>query len=120
MNQLSIEETLKLGITAHKRGRLHEADRFYKAILKIQPKHPDANHNMGVLAVSVGKIEDSLPFFKMALRVNPFIDQYWLSYMNALLKLNRLADAKVAFAEAKSKHLKNETLVQLEIKLGQT
>jgi len=29
---------------------VQEADRLYTAILQAQPKHPDANHNMGVLA----------------------------------------------------------------------
>ena len=38
---------------------------FYTVILKAQPKHPDANHNIGVLAV--GKTEEVLPFFKTAL-----------------------------------------------------
>ena len=37
MNQISIEKALKLGIEAHKLGRLQEADRFYTAILKAQP-----------------------------------------------------------------------------------
>ena len=39
-----------------------KADRYYTAILKVQPKHPDANHNMGALAVGVGKLQQALPF----------------------------------------------------------
>ena len=54
-------------IEAHKAGKVQEADRYYTAILKANPKHPDANHNMGVLAVGVGKVETALPFFKTAL-----------------------------------------------------
>ena len=34
----------------------------YTPDLKANPKHPDANHNMGVLAVGVGKVEQALPF----------------------------------------------------------
>jgi hypothetical protein len=52
--ELTLNETLKKGIEAHKVGQLQEADRFYTAILQAQPEHPDANHNMGVLTVSVG------------------------------------------------------------------
>ena len=48
-----------------------KSDRLYTAILKAQPKHPDANHNMGVLAVGVGKVQEALPFFKTALEANP-------------------------------------------------
>ena len=70
-----------------KAGKVQEADRYYTAILKANPKHPDANHNMGVLAVGVGKVEEALPFFKTALEVNPSIAQFWLSYLDALIKL---------------------------------
>ena len=49
---------------------------------------------MGVLAVGFGKVEQALPFFKTALGANPSIAQFWLSYIDALIKLDRLTDAK--------------------------
>ena len=57
MAELTIDQALEQGIEAHKAGQVQEADRLYTAILKAQPKHPDANHNMGVLAVGVGTAE---------------------------------------------------------------
>lgn len=53
---LTLAEALERGIAAHREGHLEDAERFYKAILQVQPNHPDANHNVGVLAVSVGKV----------------------------------------------------------------
>ena len=50
---LTIEQALQRGIEAHKMGQLQEAERLYRLILQEVPKHPDANHNLGVLAVSV-------------------------------------------------------------------
>ena len=38
--QLSIEQALRKGIEAHKTGQIQEADRFYTAVLKVQPKNP--------------------------------------------------------------------------------
>ena len=70
VHQTWVNATQK-GIEAHKAGRVQEADLLYTAILKAQPKHHDANHNMGVLAVGVGKVERALPFFKTALASNP-------------------------------------------------
>ena len=64
----SLKQALNLGIEAHKAGKAQEADRYYTAILKVQPDHPDANHIMGVLAVSLGKIKEALPFFETALQ----------------------------------------------------
>ena len=61
--ELTIDQALQKAIEAHQAGQIQEADRLYTAILKAQPKHPDANHNLGVLAVSVGKANEALPFF---------------------------------------------------------
>ena len=99
--ELTLNQALQKGIEAHKAGEVQEADRLYTAILKAQPKHPDANHNMGVLGVGVGKVQDALPFFKTAMEANPDITQFWLSYIDALIKLGRLADATAVLDEAK-------------------
>ncbi len=117
MMKLTIDQTLKKGVEAHKAGKLQEADHFYTAILKAQPKHSDANHNMGVLAVGIGKVQEALPFFKTALEANPSIAQFWLSYIDALIKLNRVADAKLVLGEAKSKSIKGDSFEQIEQRL---
>ena len=54
--ELTIEQVLQQGITAHAEGKLQEAERLYSTILQSQPAHPDANHNLGVIAVSVDKV----------------------------------------------------------------
>ena len=115
--ELTLDQALIKGIEAHKAGKLQEADRYYTAILKTQPKHPDANHNMGVLAVGLGKVQEALPFFKTALDANPSIAQFWLSYIDALIKLNQVADAKAVLDEAKSKGVKGDGLEQIEKRL---
>ena len=99
------------GIEAHKAGQVQEADRLYTAILKAQPKHPDANHNMGVLAVGVGKVQEALPFFKTALEANPATAQFWLSYIDALIKLRKLADARLCWIKPRARALKVMALI---------
>jgi tetratricopeptide (TPR) repeat protein len=116
--ELTLDQALQKGIEAHKAGKAQEADRIYTAILKANPKHPDANHNLGVLAVGVGKLVEALPFFKTALEDNSNIAQYWLSYIDALIKLDRMDDAKAVFDQAKSKGAKGDTFDQLEQRLG--
>ncbi len=92
--ELSIEQALQQGVTAHKEGRLQDAERLYRAILQSQPGHPDANHNLGLLAVSFNKADLALPLFKTALESNPKIEQFWLSYIDALIKEQQFDDAK--------------------------
>ncbi len=115
--ELTLDQALQKGVEAHKAGNVQEADRYYTAILKANPKHPDANHNMGVLAVGVGKVEAALPFFKTALEINPKISQFWLSYIDALIKLDRMADARAVLGQAKSSGLKGDRFDQIELQL---
>ena len=114
MAALTFDQALTQGIEAHKAGEVQEADRLYTAILKAQPKHPDANHNMGLLAVGVGKVEQALPFFKTALEANPAAAQFWLSYIDALIKLDKLAGAKAVLDQAKSRGAKGDGFDKLE------
>ena len=112
--ELTLDQALQKGIEAHKAGQVQEADRLYTAILKAQPKHADANHNMGVLAVGVGKVQEALPFFKTALEANPNTAQFWLSYIDALIKLEKLADAKAVLDQAKESGAKGDSFDKME------
>ena len=118
MAKLTINQALQHAVDAHKAGQLQKAHHLYAVILKVQPKHPDANHNMGLLTVGDGKIELALPFFKTALEANPRNAQFWYSHIVALIKLERLIDAKVLLDQAKSKGIKGTDFDQLEQRLN--
>ena len=98
--ELTVDQALQQGVAAHKEGKLQDAERLYRAILQAQPKHPGANHNLGVLAVAVGKPLEAIPFFKLALEANPQIEQFWLSYVDALIKTDKLNVARRVLADA--------------------
>jgi tetratricopeptide (TPR) repeat protein len=101
--ELTIEQALQQGVAAHKEGKVQEAERLYRAILQSQPSHPDANHNLGVIAVSVNNAEAALPLFKTALDANPNVEQFWMSYIDALFKNNQVKNAKQAIKKATKK-----------------
>jgi len=115
--EITIQQALQNGIAAHKAGRLEEADRYYTVILKAQPLHSDANHNKGVLAVSIGNLQMALPFLKTALEANPTVAQYWFSYINTLIKLNNIEDAYAVFEKAKEHGATGDTFEKLGQKL---
>ena len=100
--ELTIDQALQQGVAAHKQGKHRDAERFFRAILRAQPNHPDANHNLGVLAVVVGKPLEAVPLLKLALEANPKVEQFWLSYIDVLLKLKRFKDAAHALERAQS------------------
>ena len=65
--ELTVDQILQQGVAAHNAGDLQEAERLYRAILQVQPKHPDANHNLGLIAVSMNQPGVALPLFKRVL-----------------------------------------------------
>ena len=115
--ELSIEKALQQGIAAHKEGKLQDAERLYRTILQSQPLHPNANHNLGVLAVSVNKADAALPLFKTALEANPKIEQFWLSYIDALIKEQHFENAKKVLEKGKKQGVAGEKLNVLEAQL---
>ena len=108
--KFTLDQALHTGIEAHKSGQLEEADKYYSAIIAARPDHPDANHNLGVLAVGIGKVEEALRFFQVAIHSKPQIIQFWLSHIDALIKLDRTGEAKNVFNEAKKNGLNSESL----------
>ena len=117
--ELTIEQALQQGVTAHREGKLQEAERFYRAILQTRPTHPHANHNLGAIAVSLNKPGTALPLFKTALEANPKVEQFWLSYIDALIKEHEFVTAKNVLEQAKKKGVVEDKLWKLESQLLQ-
>ena len=98
--KLDINQLLQKAITTHQEGKLDEARNLYLEILKTEPKHPDANHNLGLIVASLNKPTESLKLFKIATEENPNKEQFWISYTNQLIKENKLDEAEVACRKA--------------------
>jgi len=118
--ELTIEQALQQGITAQNAGDLQKAERVYQAILQSQPKHPDASYNLGLIAVSVNKADAALPLFKTALEANPKVEQFWLSYIDALIKEKHFDNANEVLEQAKKQGVAGEKLNVLETHLAPT
>ena len=117
--KLTIEQALQHGIAKHKQGKLQDAERLYQAILQSQPSHADANHNLGLIAVSLNKFALALPLFKTALEAFPEIEQFWLSYIDALIKENQLKTAESVLAEGRNEGFLGKEFDDLEFQIKQ-
>ncbi|CAK0756894.1 protein O-GlcNAc transferase [Gammaproteobacteria bacterium] len=102
MTELILEQALQQAIDHHRAGRLPNAEHLYRAILKIQPNHSETNHNLGVLAVQIGQPAAALPFLKTALEANPEQGQYWLSYVETLLKVGQVDMARSVLTQSQA------------------
>ncbi|OUU64202.1 MAG: hypothetical protein CBC24_07545 [Candidatus Pelagibacter sp. TMED64] len=112
--EVTIDEALRRGIHAQNEGRFQEAERIYRSILQSSPQHGDANHNLGVLAVHFGKIDLALPHFKTALEANANQEQYWVSYIEGLIRFGQLESARQVLAQGRQRGLKGDKVDQLE------
>ena len=110
--------TIEQAVEAHKAGKLEEAEALYRAIRKDQPQHPDANHNLGVLAASVNKPAYALPLLRTALEANPKQGQYWISYIDALIKDQQPETARVVLEQGKEMGLSGEQVDALSQQLA--
>src|SRR5579862_505628 len=62
---------LDRGMSYHRQGRLADAERIYKAILRQQPKHFDALHLLGVVAIQCQQARQGAELIEKAIQLNP-------------------------------------------------
>ncbi|MBF0294300.1 MAG: tetratricopeptide repeat protein [Magnetococcales bacterium] len=65
------EAALRQAVALHQAGRLTEAEQRYREVLRVAPGHPDANHNLGLLAAATGRPELALSHLRAAMRAVP-------------------------------------------------
>ncbi len=119
MKKKNIENLLMDGVRSHQEKRFAEAEQCYQEILDIEEDHPHANHNMGVLNFNLGKVEQSIPFLLKAFNVNDKIDQFWLSYIDALSILKKRQELERLLNLALEKKIKTSILDRIKTKLAE-
>lgn len=115
---LSSESALREAIAHHQAGRLKEAAQLYRAILQMLPQHPQANHNLGTLAVQMKQVAAALPHFQAALKANPSEAQYWLSYIDALIRVGQMDAARQVLMQGQQRGLQGASVAALVARLN--
>ena len=116
--ELKIDEILQKGIEAHDARQISEAERLFDQILSIQSHHPDANHKVGKLAFGEDRVFEALAYFKIALIEDSNQGEHWLNYIDVLLELDKLDDAKTVFDQAKQKGAEGDAFDLLEKRIS--
>ena len=89
------------GLQAHNAGDLSAAEQLYQETLAMKPEHPEANHNIGVVLVAKDELDKALQFFKFALDNSPNVSLFWASYIDTLIKLERIRESKTLIKAVK-------------------
>jgi len=115
---MNIEQTLQQAIIHHQADEPLVAEQLYRAILTEEPKHPDANHNLGLLMMQQDQTDDALAFFTNALNANPNAIQFWVSYIDALIYTAQFDVAENILKLGRSNGLEGAAFDQLDIILA--
>ena len=108
-----IQEALSKGVAMHTSGEFDLASRLYESVLKLQPDHADANHNIGLLKLESGEDVAALSHLQTALQADTSIAEFWLSYTKALIKLQRLDEAARVLDLARESGFDKEEFLEL-------
>ena len=116
---LSGADEMQRAVEAHRAGRLQKAKDLYLEVLRSQPSHGDANHNLGVVHLELGNAKAALPYLNSAWQVSPEQGQYWLSYIDALIRVGETSAAKDLLEQGRERGLQGQEFDRLSQQLEQ-
>ncbi|MFO1322773.1 MAG: tetratricopeptide repeat protein [Burkholderiales bacterium] len=95
-SQMTLAEALRQAMALHRAGRLPDAERLYRAILRAVPDQFDALHLLGVLEADRGNLDAGWPLLARALEVDPSSLPAQANAANVLNRMRRHAEALAA------------------------
>ena len=81
-------------------GHLQQAEALYRQILQVDPRHVEAIHLTGVIAIQVGKNDVAISYIQEALRLNPSFAAAHNNLGTALMALRKHTEALASFQQA--------------------
>jgi tetratricopeptide (TPR) repeat protein len=96
----TIEQAFAQAWSSHRSGRLQDAERWYREVLREAPGHSDVWHLLGILCQSQGRLAEAVSSYEEALRLRPEFAEALGNLGVAYMALGRLADAVACYRRA--------------------
>jgi tetratricopeptide (TPR) repeat protein len=96
----ALQDLFNKAIALHQQGRLAEAERIYEEVLRAQPKHFDALHLLGVIALQARRTERGVELIKKAIGLNASVPVAHNNLGYALFDLKRPEEALACYERA--------------------
>ena len=96
----SAQAQLHKALALHQQGLLEEAQLIYEAILRIQPRHFDALHLLGVIANQSNDPQRGATLIAKAIAIHPHFAIFHFNHGNALMALGQATLAAASFRRA--------------------
>jgi len=114
MQPHSIDQAIDQALQQQAGGRLQEAERLYRSVLAAEPRHPEANHNLGVVLLELNRTQEALTHLKTALDAEPRDGQLWVSYIDALIHAGQYQDARACLDTGRRRGLAGPAVDSLQ------
>jgi predicted O-linked N-acetylglucosamine transferase (SPINDLY family) len=95
-----IQEVFTAALGLHQAGRLNDAEQLYLQILRIDPRHADALHFLGVLAHQSGRNDLAVDLIGRAIAQNGRVPAFYNNLGNALKAQGKLREAAASYTGA--------------------
>jgi tetratricopeptide (TPR) repeat protein len=102
-------------IEFHQRGQLAEAEKIYRQILDLDPRHADSLHLLGVLAHQVGRDDIAVELIRKAIATDKRPAAYHSNLGTAFQALGKLEEAAASYERALAL---NPELAEAQMNLG--
>src|SRR2546426_965235 len=96
----SIAEALGVASNHHQAGNLAEAERIYRHILTLEPRHAEAHKNLGIALWEQGKLAEAIASYHLALALKPDYAEAHNNLGIALWDQGKLAEAIACYCQA--------------------
>jgi protein O-GlcNAc transferase len=91
---------LASAIRHHQSGQLQMAERLYRQILEEEPRHADALHLLGVIALQMGQHDSAIDLIRRAIAIDANAAPFHCNLGAAYQAIQRLEDAAPCFQRA--------------------
>ena len=96
----SVTELLQAAMAHHQAGRPQQAEPLYRQVLQRQPKHPEALHLLGVIALGTRNFAAAIDLIRRAIEADPNQCFYHANLGVALLERDQPEAAAAALVQA--------------------
>ena len=86
--KISLDESFKIAVDFHTKGKISEAKNIYEKILKVKPDHFLALTNLGIIFSQLRKLERAAELFNKVIIINPKYAEGHNNLGNALFELS--------------------------------
>jgi predicted O-linked N-acetylglucosamine transferase (SPINDLY family) len=96
----AISQLFSLALERQEAGDLAEAERLFRQIVRTDPRHVDASHLLGLIALQTGRLEEAVSLFRQAVGLQPDFAEAHNNLGLALKKQGKLTEAEACFRQA--------------------